>query len=100
MWLSPARLIRALGRFAYKESRVECDAAEQIQIATRMLTSRGLPNNSLNRSGISLSFIENLPHDTIDFRQVNSGVRFLLNDGAQTSALTFTVLRGRVALVC
>jgi hypothetical protein len=32
-------------------------------------------NNSLDASGISLHVIDNLLHDAIDFRRVNSGVR-------------------------
>jgi hypothetical protein len=33
------------------------------------------PNNSFNRSGMSLAFIVNLSHDAVDSRPVNSGVR-------------------------
>jgi hypothetical protein len=32
-------------------------------------------NYSLDASGMSLDFIENLPHDVVDSRRVNSGVR-------------------------
>ena len=34
------------------------------------------PNSSFNRSGISILFIENLSHDVVVSRPVNSGVRF------------------------
>ena len=35
------------------------------------------PNNSFNRSGVTLSFIENLSHDVVVSRPVNSGVTLL-----------------------
>ena len=41
-------------------------------------------NYSLDASGISTALIENLPHDAVVSRRVNSGVRFLLNDRGQT----------------
>ena len=41
------------------------------------------PNNSLHLTGLSGSFIEKLSHDAVVVRQVNSGVRFLLNSLAQ-----------------
>jgi len=51
---------------------------------------RTKPNNSLNPTGMSMAFIENLPHDAGVSRQVNSSVRFLLNDETQRSASIFT----------
>src|SRR6266550_2213217 len=39
------------------------------------IESNGTPNNSFNRSGISLDFIVNLSHDAVVSRPVNSGVR-------------------------
>jgi hypothetical protein len=42
-----------------------------------VLASKAPPNNSLHLTGISLSFIENLSHDAVVLRQVNSGVRLL-----------------------
>jgi hypothetical protein len=39
---------------------------------------------------VSMSLIENLSILALIARSVNSGVRFLLHDQAQTSALTFT----------
>jgi hypothetical protein len=70
-----ARSIPALGRFAFKESRVEWKEARQSQIAHWMLTSRGLPNKRLHPTGNSLPVIENLSHDVVVSRRVNRGVR-------------------------
>jgi hypothetical protein len=39
-----------------------------------MLQSKGLPNNSLHLTGISLLLVENLSHDGDVSRQVNSSV--------------------------
>jgi len=47
-------------------------------------------NNSLNPTGMSLSLIENLSHDAVVSRRVNSGVRFLLNGVTHNSTSTFT----------
>jgi hypothetical protein len=38
------------------------------------------PNNSFNRSGISVPLVEALPHDVVVSRLVNSGVRPLLEN--------------------
>jgi hypothetical protein len=39
-------------------------------------------NYSLDASGMSLDFIENLPHDVVDSRRVNSSVRCLASQQA------------------
>jgi len=46
---------------------------------------RTKPNNSFNRSGISLDVIVNLSHDVVVSRPVNSSVRFLLDGKTQES---------------
>jgi hypothetical protein len=71
-----AALIRAFGASPTNRGNVESEPrAEEIQ--WRVVTSNALPNNSLHLTGISLVLIDNLPHDAVDFRQVNSGVRRL-----------------------
>jgi hypothetical protein len=60
--------------------RVEEKAACTLKAATA-----GRYINSLQPTGWSLLLIENLSHDAVDFRQVNSGVRFVQQREATAS---------------
>ena len=48
-----------------------------------MIHLTGESNDSLHLTGFSLLLIMDWSHDAVDFRQVNSGVRILLNAQAQ-----------------
>jgi hypothetical protein len=50
-----------------------------------MMRMAAAPNNSFNRSGMSLPLIVNLSHDVVDSRPVNSSVRLLRGDHEITS---------------
>jgi hypothetical protein len=66
-----------LGRFAYKESQVDCNEANRINSQVECSRPEGLPNKRLHPTGWSLLLIENLSHDAVVSRRVNRGVRCL-----------------------
>jgi hypothetical protein len=56
------------------------------------------PNNSLNRSGISMPLIENSSHDAVDSRPVNSSVRRLkANDILQSEEINLVAAASRLS---